>query len=60
MRQFLALATILPAIAACSGGSTDTSGGTGTSHVLLTDDPFPYSRVAHVDLYVLSVSGSLA
>lgn len=44
--------------AACSsdGGSSIAS---GTSRVLLTDDPFPYSRIARVDLYVVSVSGSL-
>jgi hypothetical protein len=30
------------------------------THTLLTDDPFPYSRVARVDLYVVSVSGSLS
>jgi len=30
------------------------------TRVLLTDAPFPYERVARVDLYVVSVSGSLS
>ena len=30
------------------------------THTLLTDSPFPYDRVARVDLYVVSVSASLA
>lgn len=30
------------------------------TRILLTDDPFPYSRVARVDLYFVSVSGSLS
>jgi hypothetical protein len=33
---------------------------TGTTRTLLTDAPFPYDRVARVDLYVVSVSGSLS
>jgi len=32
----------------------------GTSRLLLTDDPFPYDRVARVDLYIVSVSGSVS
>jgi len=34
--------------------------GTGSTRILLTDDPFPYDRVARVDLYFVSVSGSLS
>ncbi len=30
------------------------------THILLTDDPFPYDRVARVDVYVVSVSVSLS
>jgi hypothetical protein len=30
------------------------------THTLLTDSPFPYSRVARVDLYIVSVSASLS
>lgn len=32
----------------------------GTSHVLLTDDPFPYYRLQRVDIYVVSVAASLS
>lgn len=35
-------------------------GAAGTSRLLITDDPFPYDQVARVDLYVVSVSGSLS
>lgn len=51
---------LLAVVMGCSGDPSQASTGTGTSHVLLTDDPFPYSRVARVDLYVVSVSGSLS
>ena len=44
---------------ACSSGDTSATVVPGSSRVLLTDDPFPYSRIARVDLYVVSVSGSL-
>ena len=33
---------------------------TGSTHVLLTDDPFPFYRVSRVDLYVVSVAVSLS
>ena len=32
----------------------------GTTRTLLTDDPFPYSRVASVDLFIVSVSASVS
>lgn len=32
----------------------------GTTRTVLTDDPFPYSRVASVDLFVVSVSASVS
>ena len=32
----------------------------GATRTLLTDDPFPYSRVARVDLFVVSVSASVS
>src|SRR5450432_285336 len=44
---------------ACSTDPNQTAITSGSSRVLLTDDPFPYSRVARVDLYVVSISGSL-
>ena len=34
--------------------------GAGATRTLLTDDPFPYDRVARVDLHVVSVSASLS
>jgi hypothetical protein len=48
----LSLATVT-----CS--DTTVGGGQGATSTLLTDAPFPYSRVARVDLYVVSVSASL-
>ncbi len=50
---------LLAVTAACSDHSTDPGHG-GSSRVLLTDDPFPYHRVARVDLYVVSVAVSLS
>jgi hypothetical protein len=53
------IATLL--LPACG---TDTGplvgGGNDPTRTLLTDDPFPYDRVERVDLYVVSVSGSLS
>lgn len=49
---------ILAVAAACNDGvSVDKS---GSSRVLLTDDPFPYYRLQRVDIYVVSVSASLS
>jgi hypothetical protein len=45
--------------AACDGNTTQAAVAPGSSRVFLTDDPFPYSRVARVDLYVVSISGSV-
>lgn len=56
MKLTLTLLLAFGAIACSSDASESTA---GTSRVLLTDDPFPYSRIARVDLYVVSVSGSL-
>ena len=39
--------------------STAKASATAT-HILLTDDPFPYDRVARVDVYVVNVSVSLS
>ena len=44
--------------AACGVGPTGNT--TGTSHVLLADDPFPYYRLKGVDIYVVSVAASLS
>ena len=45
-------------VAACSTDSVNPS--SGNSRVLLIDAPFPYDSVARVDIYVMSVSASLA
>ena len=51
-------ATLTLAAAACD--NTVIASATRTTRTLLTDDPFPFSRVARVDLYVVSVSASLS
>jgi hypothetical protein len=49
---------LLIAAGSCSSSATDVPSG-GTTSTLLTDAPFPYDRVARVDLFVVSVSASL-
>lgn len=62
MRTFpricLATALALP-VAACDKAVVSQPAANAT-RTLLTDDPFPYDRVARVDLYVVSVAGSLS
>lgn len=61
-RSVILVATVLAAIS-CSGDATAVrpdSTNTGTTRTLLTDAPFPYDRVARVDLYVVSVAGSVS
>jgi hypothetical protein len=58
-RRVLALTALLVTALSC-GGVTDTTANAGTTSTLLTDAPFPYDRVARVDLYVVSVSASLS
>ena len=48
------------ALAGCARDAQQPSVQTGSSHVLLTDGPFPYDRLARVDLYIVSVSASLS
>ena len=43
----------------CTGGAVEPRTSAKATHVLLTDGPFPYDRVARVDIYVVSVSASL-
>jgi hypothetical protein len=57
-RSLFVLAGLLVAPLSCSGVTDTTSGG--TTSTLLTDAPFPYDRVARVDLFVVSVSASLS
>ncbi len=55
----LALAAIVAGCAMDKSPVRPPITSSGTSRVLLTDDPFPYDRVARVDLYIVSVSASL-
>jgi hypothetical protein len=49
------------AVLACAKSDTNViAPGANATRTLLTDDPFPYDRVARVDLYVVSVSASLS
>jgi hypothetical protein len=50
---------LLVLLVACSDRSSPGPTGENTTRVLLTDDPFPFDRVERVDLYLVSVSGSL-
>jgi len=58
-RLRLTLPFLLLAFPACQDVSTEPTpdGTTGTSRVLITDDPFPYERVARVDLYIVPRPG---
>jgi hypothetical protein len=46
-------------LAGCARDTQQPPPQTGTSRVLLTDGPFPFDRLARVDLYIVSVSASL-
>jgi hypothetical protein len=52
-----AIALVLPGLSCDT--YVGTSGQTAVTRTFLMDSPFPYHRVARVDLYVVSVSGSL-
>jgi hypothetical protein len=60
----LAAALLVGAVGACKDLGPGTKGSTrestGSTHVLLTDAPFPYHLLSRVDLYVVSVSASLS
>ena len=43
----------------CDGSTAETP-RSGATRTLLTDDPFPYDRVARVDLFIVSVSASVS
>lgn len=58
IRLRLALIGVL-SVASVTCSDTTVGVGQGATSTLLTDAPFPYSRVARVDLYVVSVSASL-
>ena len=60
LRSKLALATMLVVPIACVNDGIEPLDVNGATQVLLTDGPFPYSRVAKVELWIVSVSGSIA
>ena len=65
MRRTLGLQTLIVAAIAVSTATCDLSttppvNAATATRTLLTDNPFPYDRVARVDLYVVSVSASLS
>ena len=53
----LALGALL--LVSCSGADEAARPAGGKTRTLITDDPFPYSRVASVDVFVVSVSASV-
>ncbi|HSA56826.1 MAG TPA: DUF4382 domain-containing protein, partial [Gemmatimonadaceae bacterium] len=52
MRSSIILALALCVAAACDDATSGSSGGT---RVLLTDAPFPYDRIARVDVHIVRV-----
>jgi uncharacterized protein DUF4382 len=52
-------ATLALSVTACSDLAPLAKDTGAFSHVLLSDAPFPYDRIARVDIYVVSVSASL-
>jgi hypothetical protein len=52
------IGAIVLATGSCSDATVAASGG--TTSTVLTDAPFPFDRVARVDLFVISVSASLS
>jgi hypothetical protein len=59
IRLGVLIVSVALAAATCSNG-TSVAPGSGATRTLLTDDPFPYYRVARVDLFIVSVSASIA
>ncbi len=57
LRSITLLAALL--LPACDN-ATGSGPVANATHTLLTDDPFPYDRVARVDLYIVSVSASVS
>ena len=65
MRRTIGGSLIALLALACSTAYGDKSNGpgapgAGTSQIRLSDDPFPYDRVARADVYIVSVQASLA
>ena len=58
--QLLLVAAAALSTVTCDAGRLTLFPPSVQTHTLLTDDPFPYDRVARVDLFVVSVSASLS
>jgi hypothetical protein len=59
--QFIATLALVPVLlAACADDGVEPRSRSGETRILLTDAPFPYDRIARVDIHVVSVSGSLS
>lgn len=56
----LAAALLFSALACDTSTDDPVVPSTGTTRTLITDAPFPFDRVARVDLYVVNVSASLS
>src|ERR1051325_2282184 len=60
MKSIVVSASLALSVVTCSDlVQPAAAGGDKMTRTLLTDAPFPYYRVARVDLYVISVSASL-
>ena len=57
-RQHSFLIALVLGVGACSNDAVQSAQGP-VSRVLMTDGPFPFDRVARVDLYVVTLSASL-
>lgn len=55
MRLRIALCFASLLIAGCTDGQPTGNGSTGRMQVLLTDSPFPYDRIARVDMHIVRV-----
>jgi hypothetical protein len=58
MRRLIALPLLSLALLSVNGCTDSTAPGSGTTQVLLTDDPFPTADVRAVNIYVVSVAVS--
>ena len=59
IRSFGVVTALVLATATCSS-DTSVDTGANVTRTLLTDAPFPYDRLARVDLHIVSVSASLS
>jgi Domain of unknown function (DUF4382) len=58
-RNGITVAVLALSTATCTDAAPGPRAAANATRVLLTDGPFPYNRIARVDLYVVSVSASL-